>query len=154
MSGMVKMGYRGILKYGPAGTTPTTRLPKTADVSIALEKGTVDATTRDSAGWRENVPTMKNATIEITVVRDAADAAFVFFANALETDTKVALFADDGTGEGFDGDFHVSELSDAQALEDVGKLTVSCAAAGRFHRIYPEAATEPGPDQQESGGEA
>ncbi len=153
MNGLVKMGYRGILKYGPAGKTPSERLPKTADVSIALEKGTADATTRDSAGWRETVPTLKNATLEITVVRDAADAAFVFFANALETDTKVALFADDGTGEGFDGDFHVSELADSQALEDVEKLTVSCTPAGRFHRIYPEPA-EPGPDQQESGGEA
>lgn len=134
---IVKMGFDGVLRYGIAGETPTEPLPKVVDAKVVVEKTLADATTRDSAGWKEEIPVFKNGSLELTIKRDDADVAFDFFHDALEADEPVALFADDGTGEGWDGDFHVTETPESQALEDVNQITVKCALAGRMTRVYP-----------------
>ena len=46
------------------------------DVTLNLEKGEADVTTRANQGWRATVGTLKDASIEFQMVWDTVDAGF------------------------------------------------------------------------------
>ena len=46
------------------------------DLTVSLEKAEADATTRDNNGWRATVGTLKDASIEFTVLNKDGDTAF------------------------------------------------------------------------------
>jgi hypothetical protein len=46
------------------------------DLTVSLEKAEADASTRDNNGWRATVGTLKDASIEFTVLNKSGDTAF------------------------------------------------------------------------------
>lgn len=46
------------------------------DLTVSLEKAEADASTRDNNGWRATVGTLKDASIEFTVLNKVGDTAF------------------------------------------------------------------------------
>lgn len=70
------LGKDATLYQGPAGTTPTTEMSNVRDVTLTLEAGEADVTTRANQGWRATAPTLRECSVEFEMVWDPADAGF------------------------------------------------------------------------------
>jgi len=74
----VKLGMEAKL-YRNSGNYSTPRwveMPNVKDLTLNLEAGEADVTTRGNAGWRATVATLKDGSIEFEMVWDMADAGF------------------------------------------------------------------------------
>ena len=69
----IRLGMDAKLYHGPAGSTATSELTNTRDVTLNLETGEADATTRGSGGWRAIVATLKEGTVGFEMVWDMED---------------------------------------------------------------------------------
>ena len=56
-------------------TVDSVEITHAKDVTINVESGDADVTTRASNGWREHMPTLLDASIEFEVLTGGADAA-------------------------------------------------------------------------------
>lgn len=120
----VRLGLNAKLYYGTAGAKAATELTNTKDVTLNLEKGEADVTTRASNGWRSMIGTLKDGSVEFEMNWDTEDAGFVAIKNAFFDDTAIALFVADGAnGSGLDADFTVTKFTRNEPLEEA--LTVS-----------------------------
>ena len=54
----IKIGLEAKLLYGPAGSTGTSEAKNVKDVSLSLEAGSADITTRAAQGWRTKKATL------------------------------------------------------------------------------------------------
>lgn len=61
------------------------------DVTLNLTKGTSDATTRAANGWRQNVPTLKEATVDFQAQVKADDTVLAVLRDAYLNDTDVPV---------------------------------------------------------------
>ena len=66
----VKLGLDAILTIDGA------EIANCKDLTVSLEKAEADASTRDNNGWRATVGTLKDASIEFTVLNKDGDTAF------------------------------------------------------------------------------
>ena len=74
----VKLGMDAKL-YRNTGTyaSPTwNEVKNVKDVTLNLEAGSADVTTRGNGGWRANIATLKDASLEFEMVWDTADDDF------------------------------------------------------------------------------
>jgi len=75
----IKLGMDARLNFktgGQGGGGAWTELANVKDVTLSLETGEADVTTRANSGWRATVATLKEATVEFEMVWDTADAGF------------------------------------------------------------------------------
>lgn len=71
--GMEARLYRNTASYA----TPTwVEVTNVKDVTLNLEKGEADVTTRANGGWRATAGTLKEASVEFQMVWDTDDAGF------------------------------------------------------------------------------
>ena len=121
------LGMNAKLYYGAAGATAATEMGNVKDVTLTLEAGEADVTTRANQGWRATVPTLRECTVEFEMVWDPADAGFTAIKTAFLTAGLIALKVLDETGgQGPDGDFAITSFSRNEALEEA--ITVSVTA--------------------------
>ena len=121
------LGMNAKLYYGAAGSSAATEMGNVKDVTLTLEAGEADVTTRANAGWRATAPTLRECTAEFEMVWDPTDAGFTAIKNAFLTAGMVALKILDKTGgQGPDGDFAITSFSRNEALEEA--ITVSVTA--------------------------
>ena len=121
------LGMNAKLYYGAAGASAATEMGNVKDVTLTLEAGEADVTTRANAGWRATAPTLRECTAEFEMVWDPTDAGFTAIKNAFLTAGMVALKILDKTGgQGPDGDFAITSFSRNEALEEA--ITVSVTA--------------------------
>lgn len=66
------------------------------DVTLNLEKGEADVTTRANNGWRAMVGTLKEATIDFSMVWDTEDTNFAALLSAFLTNTPIEFAVMDG----------------------------------------------------------
>lgn len=66
----VKLGLDAILKIDGV------QIDNCKDLSVALEKAEADASTRGNNGWRATVGTLKDASIEFSVLNKTGDTVF------------------------------------------------------------------------------
>ena len=85
----VRLGLDARLYYGIEGSGATTEVTNVKDLTLNLEKAEADVTTRANQGWRANVGTLKDASIEFQMVWDTADAAFAAIRDAFLNDTPL-----------------------------------------------------------------
>jgi len=123
---MPKLGLECKLFYGTAGTQAANELKKVKDVTVNMEKGEADVTTREAEGWRLTMGTLKEATIDFDMLHESGDAAISSFQSAYMTGTPLSLFVTDGEGSGLDCDVHVLKFTRSEPLEDVVSYSVSC----------------------------
>jgi hypothetical protein len=122
----IKLGSECKLYHGPAGTTADTVMGNVRDLTLNLEKGEADVTTRANQGWRAIVATLKSGTVEFEMVWDTDDTGFTALKNAYFNNTPIALAILDGeNGEGLDADFSVTNFSRSEPLEEAVTVSVT-----------------------------
>ena len=122
----IRLGMQAKLYHGAAGATATTELSNVKDVTLNLETGESDVTTRASNGWRATIATLKNGSVEFTLIWDTEDAGFTAIKNAYFNNTAIALAVLDGEGgSGLDADFSVTNFTRNEPLEEAITVNVT-----------------------------
>ena len=139
----IKLGMEAKLYYGAAGATATSELTNVKDVTLNLESGEADVTTRANAGWRATVGTLKTGSVEFEMIWDSDDLGFTAIKDAYFNNEPIALaILDEAGGEGLDADFSITSFSRKEALEEA--ITVSVTAKPTYSTRAP-AWVEPTP---------
>ena len=110
------------------------------DVTLNLETGEADVTTRGNDGWRATVGTLKDASIEFEMVWDTGDADFTAFKDAFFNGTPIELVVMDGdiatTGaQGLRAVCRIINFTRSEALEEA--ITVSVTAKPTYSTSPP-----------------
>jgi predicted secreted protein len=120
--------------YRNTGTpsSPTwTLISNVKDLTLTLEKGEADATTRAAGGWEQMVATVKRASVEFDMVWDTEDTGFAAIRDAFFNNGTIELAVMDGvlpppsgkTSSGLRAVFNVTKFTRNEPLQEV--LTVS-----------------------------
>ena len=135
----IKLGMDAVLNFktgGVGGAGSWTELANVKDVTLSLETGEADITTRANAGWRATVGTLKEASVEFEMVWDTADAGFTAIKDAFFNNAVIGLQVLDGpAGEGLEADFSITNFSRSEQLEEA--LTVSITAKVTYDGTAP-----------------
>ncbi len=131
------LGMNAKLYHGAAGSPAPTELTNVRNVTLNLEAGEADVTTRANLGWRATAPTLRECSVEFEMVWDPADAGFTAIKNAFLTAGLIALkVLDRANGQGPDGDFSITSFTRSEELEEA--LTVSVTAKLAVFRSWEE----------------
>ncbi|MDO5554355.1 MAG: phage tail tube protein [Planctomycetia bacterium] len=112
------LGMECVLSIGGA------EVKNVQDVTVTLSAGEADITTRGNRGWRQTVPTLRECTIEFTMLYLPGDTTFDTLHEAFESGDTVAVSV-----EGISGQFGVTNFSYEQPLEDAVKVNVTLKLA-------------------------
>lgn len=125
------LGMNAKLYFGTAAgaLASLTELTNTKDVTVNLEAGSADVTTRANSGWRAKAPTLRECSIEFEMVWKPGDAGFEAMKTAFLAGTTVELAVLDGakgtTGsQGPKGSFAIVSFSRKEPLEDAIGVSV------------------------------
>ena len=134
----IVLGLDAKLFRGAAGSRATTEVTNVKDLTLNLESGEADVTTRATKGWKASAATLKEASLEFTILYDTEDADFTAFQSAYFGNTPLALFVSDGqdTAHGLDADFSITAFSVEQPLEEA--ISVSITAKPTASTRAPE----------------
>lgn len=135
----IRLGMDAVLNYkagGQGGVGAWTALTNVRDVTLTLEAGEADVTTRANSGWRATVATLREASVEFEMVWDTADAGFTAIRQAYLTNAVIGFQVLDGAGgQGLQADFMITNFSRSEALEEA--ITVSVTAKVTFSATPP-----------------
>ena len=112
----VVLGLDAVLLRGAAGSTGSTEVKNVKDLTLNLESGEADVTTRATQGWKASIATLKEASLEFGILYDTEDPDFTAFQEAYFSNTPLALFITDGNEHGLDADFSITGFSLEEAL--------------------------------------
>jgi len=139
------LGMNAGLYQGPAGATdPSTmsEVDNVRDVTLNLEAGEADITTRGNSGWRATAPTLRECTVEFQMVWRPGDAVFDAIKAAFLSAGTVALAVLDqkatiSGAQGPLGDFSITNFSRNEALEEaiVADVTAKLARFEEWHEV-------------------
>ena len=134
----IVLGLDAKLFRGTAGSRAATEVTNVKDLTLNLESGEADVTTRATKGWKASAATLKEASLEFTILYDTEDADFTAFQAAYFGNTPLALFVSDGqdTAHGLDADFSITAFSMDQPLEEA--ISVSVTAKPTASERAPE----------------
>lgn len=104
------------------------------DVTLNLEKGEADVTTRANNGWRAIAGTLKDGTVEFEMVWDTSDSNFTALQSAYFGNTQVEMAVMDGSintigSQGLRATFEVMNFSRNEALEEAVTVSVTLRVA-------------------------
>lgn len=133
MSQEFLLGMNAKIYQGAAGAAleVLTEMANVRDVTLNLEAGEADVTTRANQGWRATAPTLRECTAEFEMLWKPGDAGFDAIKTAFLTSGAIRLAvltgARDASGsEGPLGDFSITNFSRNEPLEE--GVTVSVTA--------------------------
>lgn len=139
----VKLGLDAKLFRNTASyATPTwAEITNVRDVTLNLEAGEADVTTRGNNGWRATVATLKDGSIEFEMVWDSDDDDFTAIRDAFLNKTSVEMAVMDGSmatsgSQGLRASFMVTSFSRNEPLEEA--ITVSVTAKPTYSTSPPE----------------
>lgn len=131
--GMEAKVYRNTGTYGVPVWVEITNV---RDVTLNLESGEADVTTRANSGWRATAATLKEASVEFEMVWDTADAGFTAIKNAFFGNDPIGFqILDETSGQGLQADFSITNFSRNEALEEA--ITVSVTAKVTYSATAP-----------------
>ena len=138
----IRLGMEAVLNYktgGQDGAGSWVELANVRDVTLSLEAGEADVTTRANSGWRAVVATLKEASVEFEMVWDTADAGFGAvkdaYLNNAPTGMQILDGSSSGAGEGLQADFMITSFSRSESLEEA--ITVSVTAKVTYSDTPP-----------------
>jgi hypothetical protein len=133
--GMQAKLYRlsvGLRAAWPVSGAPANllELGNVKDVTLNLETGEADVTTRANNGWKATIATLKEGSLEFEAIWDTTDAGFGALKDAYFNNTPIALAILDGSkdvvgSQGLWADFSVTNLTREEPLEDAIKAKVT-----------------------------
>lgn len=121
----VVLGLNAKLFRGAAGTQGATEMKNVKDLTLSIESGDADVTTRAAKGWRASVATLKEATLEFEMNYDTEDEDFGAVQDAFFNNTPLAFFVSDGAGNGLDADWVITGFNVEQPLEEATTVSVT-----------------------------
>ena len=111
---------------GQAGGGAWTEMSNVSDVTLNLEAGEADVTTRANGGWRATVATLKEGSVEFEMLWKPSDPGFAAVKNAFFNNGMIGLqILDEAAGEGLQADFSVTNFSRSEPLEEGIKVSVT-----------------------------
>jgi hypothetical protein len=126
------LGFNGKLyrNTGTYGSPTWNEVPNVKDLSVSIEKGEADASTRESS-WKQVRGSLKDATIEFGMVYDTGDVDWTALRDAFLNSTPVELAIADGAiatngTQYLRVSVEVMKFSTTQALAEVFTTDVSC----------------------------
>ena len=130
------LGMNAKVYQGPAGTAlgSLTEMDNVKDVSLTLEAGEADVTTRANQGWRATAPTLRECTAEFEMLWKPGDPGFEAIKTAFLSSAPLRLAvltgesATSGT-EGPLGDFSITNFSRNEPLEEAVMVSVTAKLA-------------------------
>ena len=137
-----KLGMEGKL-FRNAGTYAIPdwkEMKNVKDLTLTLEKGEADLTTRGNAGWKATVGTLKEGSIEFEMVWDTEDAGFTAIKSAYFGNSLIGLAVMDGPietsgNQGLWADCMITNFSRDEALEEA--ITVKVTAKPTYSTNAP-----------------
>jgi hypothetical protein len=111
------------------------------DVTLNLEEGEADVTTRANNGWRATEPTLKEGSVEFEMVYDPGDMGFTKVLGAWLNRTALPMAILDGDQDevgtmGLWADFKVISFSKSEPLEEGQMVSVTVKPA--YSTVAPE----------------
>jgi len=126
------LGMDAKLYYGEAEAAlgVLTELSNAKDVTVPLDAGETDVTTRANAGWRSTVATLRECGLEWEMVWKPADAGFIAIRNAFLNSTPLELAALDQDralpgAQGPKGTFSITGFTKTEPLEETQAVAVT-----------------------------
>ncbi len=133
MSQEFLLGMNAKIYQGAAGgaLATLTEMANVKDVTLNLEAGEADVTTRANQGWRATAPTLRECTAEFEMLWKPGDAGFDAVKTAFLTSgsIRLAVLTGDRAASGTEGplgDFSITNFSRNEPLEE--GVTVSVTA--------------------------
>jgi TP901-1 family phage major tail protein len=127
------LGKDAKIYQGAAGAelSAMTEMSNVRDVTLNLEAGEADITTRANSGWRATAPTLRECTAEFEMVWKPGDTGFDAIKLAFLGGTTIELAVLDQArtvsgAQGPKGSFSITSFSRNEALEEA--ITVSVTA--------------------------
>ena len=116
------------------------------DVTLNLEAGEADVTTRGNNGWRATVATLKDGSIEFEMVWDSTDDDFTAIRDTFLNKTALEMAVMDGDvlaagSQGLRASFMVTGFSRNEPLEEA--ISVSVTAKPTYSANPPSWMTVP-----------
>ena len=126
--GMNAKIYQGV---ADALLAALTEMGNVKDVTLTLEAGEADITTRGNDGWRATAPTLRECSAEFEMLWKPGDAGFDAIKTAFLSNSTIELAILDGPrdvegNQGPKGQFSITNFSRNEALEEA--ITVSVTA--------------------------
>ena len=129
----IKLGMEARLYFkvgGVDGPGDWNELTNVRDVTLSLESGEADVTTRANAGWRATVATLKEGSVEFEMIWDTSDAGFTALKDAYFGNELIGLQVLDGAiddpgVQGLKADFSVTNFSRNEPLEEAINVSVT-----------------------------
>jgi predicted secreted protein len=130
MSTRLGMDAKLYRNTGSFGSPTWSEVTNVKDLTLNLEKGEADVTTRANGGWRATVGTLKDASIEFQMVWDTADAGFSAMQQAFFSNTPIEFAVMDGdindpASEGLRATFDIFNFTRNEALEEAIMVDVT-----------------------------
>ena len=133
MSQEFLLGMNAKIYQGAAGgaLASLTEMGNVRDVTLNLEAGEADVTTRGNQGWRATAPTLRECTAEFEMLWKPGDAGFDAIKTAYLTagTLRLAVLTGESTVSGSEGplgDFSITNFTRSEPLEE--GVTVSVTA--------------------------
>jgi len=134
-----KFYYSDTLLDGGTNTPATVswnEIDNVRDLTLNLETGEADITTRANDGWRATAATLKDGSIEFEMLWKPGDAAFDALKDAWVNSEEIALAAMDDEiatsgSEGLAGNFTVTNFSRSEPLEEGVTVSVTVKPSSR-----------------------
>ena len=133
MSQLFKLGMNAKIYQGAAEAdlVDLVEMSNVKDVTLSMEAGEADMTTRANSGWRATAPTLRECTAEFEMLWKPGDAGFEAIRDAFLTAGNLRLAVLTGAkavadSEGPLGDFSITNFSRNEPLEE--GVTVSITA--------------------------
>jgi len=130
------LGMNAKIYQGASGAALNTlaEMGNVKDVSLNLEAGEADITTRANQGWRATAPTLRECTAEFEMLWRPGDTGFeaikIAFLTASTLRLAVLTGASDASGtEGPLGDFSITNFSRNEPLEEAVMVSVTAKLA-------------------------
>jgi len=130
------LGMNAKIYQGASGAALNTlaEMGNVKDVSLNLEAGEADITTRANQGWRATAPTLRECTAEFEMLWRPGDTGFEAIKTAFLTASTLRLAvltgASDASGtEGPLGDFSITNFSRNEPLEEAVMVSVTAKLA-------------------------
>lgn len=134
--GMNAKIYQGAAAADPSTLNPATltEMGNVKDVTLSLEAGEADITTRANSGWRATAPTLRECSCEFEMVWKPGDAGFEAIKSAFLSAGTVALAVLTGAhnesgAEGPVGNWSITNFSRSEALEEAVTVSVTAKLA-------------------------
>ena len=145
----LKLGMAAKLYFKAGGVATAgawTELGNVKDVTLSLETGEADVTTRANAGWKATVATLKEGSVEWEMVWNTGDAGFTAIKTAFFTNAAIGLAIMDGDvtasgSQGLQADFSITQFSREEPLEEAIKVKIQAKVT--YSATAPVWATTP-----------